>query len=130
MYRLLQPLLKAGLPLTGNVLKPLAKNVLILLELTAAASATDAAIQKKIHWSGTTTLIISNEEMSDIMKIVKSLKESRLLIKDVSETIRHEEKEQKGRFIGMLLSSLLGSALTGRGAIRGDEGTTRAGENF
>ena len=68
--------------------------------------------------------------MSDIKKIIKSLKESRLLIKDVSETIRHEEKEQKGKFIGMLLSSLLGSALTGRGAIRGDEGTTRADENF
>ena len=68
--------------------------------------------------------------MNDIMKIIKSLKESGLLIKDVSETIRYEAKEQKGRFIGMLLRSLLGNALTGRGAIRADEGTIRAGENF
>ena len=66
--RLLGPLLKSGLLLIGNVLKPLAKRVLIQFGLTAAASATDAAIHKKVFGSGTRTLIISNKEMSDIMK--------------------------------------------------------------
>ena len=69
------------MPLIGNVLKPLAKSLLIPLGLTAAASATDAAIHKKMFGSGTTTLITSNEEMNDVMKIVKSLEESFLLIK-------------------------------------------------
>ena len=73
--RFLGPLLKSGFPLIENVLKPLAKSVLIPLGLTAAASATDAGIHKKIFESGMTTLIISNEEMNDIMKIVKSLEE-------------------------------------------------------
>ena len=71
--------------------------------------------------SGTTTLIISNEEINAIMKIVKSLEESGLLIKDVSETIKNEAKEQKGGFLEMLLgilsASLLGNLLTGKGAI-------------
>ena len=66
--RLLGPLLKTGLPLIGNVLKPLAKSVLIPLGLTAATSATDAAIHKKMFGSGNTTLISFNEEMIDIMK--------------------------------------------------------------
>ena len=70
-----------------NVLKPLAKSDLIPLGLTAAASATDAAIQKKIFGSGMTTLIISNEEMNDIMKTIKSLENTGLLIKGVSKTI-------------------------------------------
>ena len=88
-----------------NVLKPLAKSVLIPLGSTAAASATDAAIQKKRFGSGMITLIISNEELIDIIKIVKSLGESSLLIKDVSETIKNEAKERKGRFFGMLLDT-------------------------
>ena len=71
-----------------NVLKLLAKSVFIPLGLTVAASATDAAIHKKMFESGITT-IISNEEMNDIMKIVKSLEESGLLIKGVSETIKN-----------------------------------------
>ena len=70
----LGPLLKTGLPLIGNVLKPLAKSVLISLGLTAAASATDAAIHKEMFRSGTATLIISNEEMNDIMKKLSLLK--------------------------------------------------------
>ena len=73
-----------------NVLKPLAKSVFIPLGLTVAASATDAAIHKKIFGSNMTTLIISNEEMDDIMKIVKLLEESGLLIKGVRETIKNE----------------------------------------
>ena len=75
---ILEPLLKTCQPLIGNVCKPLTKSVLIQLGLTAAASATDAAIHKKIFGSGTTTVIISNEEMNDIMKIIKSLVESGL----------------------------------------------------
>ena len=72
------------MPLTENVLKPLAKRVLIPLGLTAAASATDAAIQKKTFGSSMTTL---NEEVNDIMKVVKLLEKSGLLIKDVTKTI-------------------------------------------
>ena len=79
--RLLGPLRKTGLPLIKNVIKPLVKSVLIPLGLTAAASAADAGIHKKILGSGNmTTLIISNDEMGDIIKIVKSLEDSGLLI--------------------------------------------------
>ena len=87
------PLLKIVLPLMKNVLvlKPLTKSVLIPLGLTASASATDAAINKKMIGSGITTLIILNEETNDIMKIVQSFEESGLLIKGVSETIINEE---------------------------------------
>ena len=89
----------------NNVLKPLAKSALIPFGLTAAAAATDAAIHKKIFGSGITTLIILNEEINDIMKIVKSFEESGLLITGVSETIKIEAKEQKGRFLSMLLGT-------------------------
>ena len=100
--KLLGPLLKTGLPLMKSVIKPLAKSVLIPLGLTAAASAADAGIHKKILGSGrpldlatphNTILIISNDEMDDILKIVKSLGDSGLLLKGVSETIQHEAKE-------------------------------------
>ena len=67
------------------------------------------AIQKKIYGSETAILIISNEEMNDIMKIVKSLEELGLLLKGVSETIKNEAKEQKRRFLVMLLRALGGS---------------------
>ena len=112
--RLLGPLLKTGLPLIKNVIKPLAKSVLIPLGLTAAASAADAGIHKKILGSGnTTTRIISNDEIEDIIKIVKSLKDSCLLLKGVTETVQNEVKEQKGGFLSMLLAtsgaSLLGN---------------------
>ena len=98
---LLRPLLKTGLPLIANVLKSLAKSILIQLGLRGAAS-TEAAVRKKMFGSGTTTIIISNEEMDDIMKVVKSLEESALLIKGVSETIQNEAKEQKGGFLRTL----------------------------
>ena len=96
--RLVGPLLKSGLPSIKNV-QPLVKSVLIPLELTevAAAKATDAAIQKKLHQVGVrirtsdlanqTALIISNEEMNDLIKVIKSLERSGLLIRVVSETI-------------------------------------------
>ena len=90
---------------------------------------------------GNTTLVISREEMNNIMKIVKTLEEPGLLIKGVSETIKNEVKEQRAGFIGVLLgtldASLLGNLLTGDGAIattqgrstiRADEGTFRTGE--
>ena len=81
LFRLLGPSLKTGLLLKGNVLKPLAKNILVTSGLTAAASATDAAIQKNIYGSETATLVFSNEGLNDIMKTVKSLEESCLSIK-------------------------------------------------
>ena len=91
--------------LAGPLMKvaiPLAKNVLALLGITAAASAIDAGIQKKIHSSGTTTLIISNKEMNDIMKIVQALEDPNILSKWVTETIKNETKEQKGGLLSML----------------------------
>ena len=136
--RLLGPLLKAGLPLMKSVIKPLAKSVLIPLGLTATASAADAGIHKKILGSGhnnNTTLIISNDEMDDILKIIKFLEDSGVLLKGVSETIQHEAKEQGGGFLSMLLGTLgasllgdiLSKGLSGKGVIRAGEGTIRAG---
>ena len=129
--RLLGPLLKTGLPLMKNVIKSLAKNVLIPSGLTAAVSAADAGIHKKVFGSGTTTLMITNDEMENIIKIVKSLVDSGLLLKGVSETIQNEAKEQKGGFLSMLLGtlgvSLLGNILAGKGMNRAGEGFVRAG---
>ena len=78
--RLLGPLVKTGLPLIKNVIKPFAKSVLIPLGLTPATSAADAGIHKKILGSGITTLIISNDEIEDIIEVVKSLEDSGLLL--------------------------------------------------
>ena len=75
-----------------NVLKPLAKSFLIPSGLTAASSATDATIHKKIFGSSNTTLIIFNKDMNDVMKIIKSLGESGLLIKPFSQTVKKEAK--------------------------------------
>ena len=136
--RLLGPLVKTGLPLMKSVIKPLGKSVLIPLRLTTAASAADAGIHKKILGSGNsnnTTLIISNDEMDNILKIVKSLEDSGVLLKGVSETVQNEAKEQKGGFLSMLLgtlgASLLGDILSkglyGKSVIRAGEGTIRAG---
>ena len=134
--RLLGPLLKTRSPLMKNVIKPLAKSILIPLGLTAAASPRDAGIYKKILGSGTATLIISNDEMKYIIKIVKSLEDSGLLLKGVTETIQNEVKEQKGGFLSMLLgtlgASLLGNLLTGKGIYRAGKGKgiNRAGEGI
>ena len=134
LERFLGPLLKTGLSSIGNVLKTLAKSVLIPLGLTAATSAIEAAIPKKMFGSDFATLIISNEETNEIMKIVKSLEESGLLIKGISETIKKEAKEQKGEFLGMLLglldARLLGNLLPGKSKMRTGEGTIRPGEKF
>ena len=142
--RLLGPLLKAGLPLIKNIIKPLAKSVSIPLGLTATASAADAGIHKKILRSGNNNndnnnnnnnnknkiLIISNDEMEDIIKMVKSLGDSGFLLKGVSEAIQNEAKEQKGGFLSMLLgtlvASLLGNILARKGINRAGEGVIRA----
>ena len=127
--KLLGPLLKTGLPLIKNVIKPLAKCVLIPLGLTAAASAADAGIHKKILGSGNTTLIISNEEMNDVIKIVQALEDSNILLKGVTETVKNQTKEQKEGFLSMLLgilgASLLGNLLTGKGAVRAGYGNNK-----
>ena len=111
------------------MIKPLAKSVLIPLGLTAAASAADAGIHQKIWGSGhrnNTTLIISNNEMEDSIKIVKSLEDSGLLLKRVTETVQNEVKQQKGGFLSMLLrtlgTSLLGNLLKGRGINKAGKG--------
>ena len=115
--------------LAGPLMKiaaPLAKNILAPLGITAAASAIDAGIQNKIYGSGTTTLIISNEEMNDIMKITQALEDSNILLKRVTRTIKNETKEQKGGFLSMLLgalgASLLGNLLWGKGIVRAGSG--------
>ena len=101
---------------------PLAKDVLDPLGITAAAPENDAGIQKKIHGSGTTTLIISNEVLNDVMKIVEVFGDSNILLKGVTKTVKNEKKEQKGGFLSILLgtlgASLLGNLLAGKGIVR------------
>ena len=109
--KLLGPFLNTGLPVLKSVIKPLG-----LLGLTAASLAIDAGVQRKIYGSGTITLVISNEEINDIMKIVQALEDSGILLKGVTKTIKNETKEQKEGFLSMLLGTLgtylLGSLLT------------------
>ena len=118
-----------------SVIKPLAKSVLVPLGLTAATSVADVGIHKKILGSGhnSTTLIMSNNEMEDISKIIRSLEDSRLLLKGVRITIQNEAKKQRGGFLSMLLGTLGASSLgdilfgkKGKGTIRAGEGTVRA----
>ena len=130
---MIHPLLKTGLSLIKNVIKPFAKSVLIPLGLTAAASAADARIHKKMLGSGhnnTTTLVISNNEMEDIIKIVQAFEDFGLLLKGVTETVQNNVKEQKGGFLIMLLgtldASLLGNLLTGKGINTAGEGIVRS----
>ena len=100
--------------------------------LTAAFSAIDAGVQKNIYGSGT-TLVISSEEMNDILKIIHALEDSNILLKVVTKAIKNKTREQKGRFLSMLLStlgaSLLGD-LSGKGTVRAGEGAARAGEGI
>ena len=124
-------LIKIAGPLM-KVAMPLAKNVLAPLGLTAAMSAIDGGIQKKMRGDGI-KLIIEDEDMNDIMKIIKALEKSCILLDGVGKTIENEVKEQKGGFLSMLLgtlgASLLGNLLTGgKGIIRAGEGIMRAGE--
>ena len=98
LSKLAVPLMKVAIPLAKNILAPSG--------ITAAASKIDAGIQKKIHESGTTTLIISHEEMNDIIKIVQALEDSNILLKGVTNTITNKTKEEKGGFLSMLLGTL------------------------
>ena len=117
-----------------KVAMPLAKNVLAPLGLTAAMSAIDGSIQKKIHGSRV-KLIIEQEDMNDIIKIIEALENSGILLKGVTKTIENETKEQRGGFLSMLLGtlggSLLGNLLTGgKGMMRAREGIVRAGDGI
>ena len=123
LSKLAGPLMKVALPLAKNVLAPLG--------LTAAMSAVDVGIQKKIHGSGV-KLIIEQEDMNDVMKIIEALENSGILLKGVSKTIENETKEQRGGFLSMLLgtlgASLSGNLLTGeKGILRAGNGIVRAG---
>ena len=123
LSKLAGPLMKVALPLAKNVLAPLG--------LTAAMSAIDGSIQKKINGSGV-KLIIEQEDMNNIMKIIKALEKSGILLKGVSKAIKNETKEQKGGFLSMLLgtlgASLLGNLLTsGKGIMRAGDGIVHVG---
>ena len=123
LSKLAGPLMKVAIPLAKNVLAPLG--------LTAAMSAIDGSIQKKIHGSGD-KLIIEEEDKQDIIKIIKELENSDILLKGVSKIIENEIKEQRGGFLSMLLgtlgASLLGNLLTRKGIMRAGDGIVRAGE--
>ena len=101
-----------------------------MLDLTAAASTTDAALNKKIPGPGNhTTLIISNDDMQGLLKIVKSLEDSGILLNGITETVKNEVKKQKDGFLSMLLGTLgdlLTKNLSGRGVTRAGEGTIKA----
>ena len=123
LSKLAGPLMKVAMPLARNVLAPLG--------LTAAMSAIDGGIQKKMRGDGI-KLIIEQEDMNDLIKIIEALENSGILLKGVCKTIENENKEQRGGFSSMLLgtlgASLLGNLLTGKGMIRAGEGIVRAGE--
>ena len=72
------------------------------LGITTGASAIGAGVHKKIHCLGTITLIISNEETNNILKIVQAIEEFTILLKGVTKTIKNETKKQKGGFLSML----------------------------
>ena len=117
LSKLAGPLMEVAIPLAKNVLAPL------------GITAIDAGIQKKIHGSESMTLIISNEEMSDIMKIVQALEDSNILLKVITKRIKNETKEQKGGFLIMLLgtldANLLGNVLVGQGIVRSGSGNKK-----
>ena len=124
LSKLAVPLMKVALPLAKNVLAPSG--------LTAAMPAIDGRIQKKIHGLGV-KLIIEQEDMNDIIKIIEALENSDILLKGVTKTIENETKEQRGGFLSMLLgtlgASLLGNLLTsGKGIVRTGKGVITAGE--
>ena len=124
LSKLVGPLMKVAMTLAKNVLAPLG--------LTAAMSAIDGSIQKKIHGSGVKS-IIEQEDMKDIMKIIEALENSGILLKGISKTIENETKEQRRGFFGMLLgalgASLLGNLLTGgKAMMRAGDSIVRASE--
>ena len=114
LSKLPAPLMKVAMPLAKNVLAPLG--------LTAAI---DGSIQKKIHGSGV-KLIIEQEDMNDIMKIIEALENSGILVNGTIKTIENETKEQRGGFLSMLLGTL-GASLLGN-LLTGGKGIMRAGD--
>ena len=126
LSKLAGPLMKVALPLAKNVLAPLG--------LTVVMSAIDGSIQKEIHGSGV-KLIIEQEDMNDIMKIIEALENYGILLKGVSKTIENETKEQRGGFLSILLgtlaASLLGNLFTGgKGIMTAGDGIVRAGDGI
>ena len=129
LSKLAGPLMKVAMPLAKNVLAPLV--------LTAAMSAIDGEIQKKMRGNGVTKgagikLVIEQEDMNNIIKIIEALENSGILLKGVKKTIENETKKQRGGFLSMLLGTLgarlLGNLLSGKGIMRAGEGIVRAGE--
>ena len=108
LSKLADPLMKVAMPLAKNVLAPLG--------LTAAMSAINRSIQKKMRGEGV-KLVIEQEDMNDIMKIIEALENSGILLKGVTKTIENETKEQRGGFLSMLLGTL--------GVIRAGEGVKK-----
>ena len=107
----------------------MAKNILDALGITAAALAIDAEIRKKIHGSLTTSLIISNEEMNDVKKTVQAVKDSNILLNEVTKTMKNKTKEQKRNLFSILLdtigASLLGNVLSWKVIVRAGSGNTK-----
>ena len=116
LSKLTGPLTKVAIPLAKHGLAPLGITI-------------DAGIQKKLHGSGTTTFIISNKEMNDIMRIVQFIQDSNVLLKGVTKTIKSKTKEQKGGFLSTLLgilgTSLLENILAGKGIARAGSGNKK-----
>ena len=129
--------------LTGPLIKfgvPVAKNFLAPLTTMASVFAIDGTTQKRIRgrvviaksgasvirpWKGI-ILVISNEDMDDIIKTIKLIEDSSVLIEEASETVKHKIKKQEGRFFSMILgtlgASILGNMLTGKGVLRAGRG--------
>ena len=121
LSKLAGPLIKVAMPVAKNLLAPLG--------LTAAMSAIDCSIQKKIHGSGV-KLIIEQEDMNDIMEIIEALENSGILLKGVTKRIENETKEQRGEFLGMLLGDLSNLLTGGKGMMRVGDGIARAGDGI
>ena len=124
LSKLAGPLMKVAMSLAKNVLAPLG--------LTAAMSAIDGSIEKKMRGEGV-KLVMEQEDMNDIMKVTEALENSSILLKGVTKTIENETKEQRGAFLILLLGTLeadlLGNLLTGgKVIVRAGEGVIRAGE--
>ena len=126
LSKLAGPLMKVAVPLARNILAP--------LEITAAVSAVHAEIQKKVHGSGTTTSIISNEEINNVMKFVQVLEDSNILLKRITKAIENKTKERNAGFLGMLLgasgASLLVNMLTEKGILRAVYGSKKNNSNL
>ena len=127
-------LMRVGLPLMKSVLTPLAKSFLIPLGLTTAPLQWIQLFKRKFLDREWLTLIISNDKIVDIIKILISLAKSGLLIKGANERSRNESKEQKGRFLCILMGKLgailLWNILAGKGVIRAGKEIIRAGQDF